>query len=88
MICKKRCSQKRKYKGTLLKGVYRAGGICIGSARRFEVKKGIAPAVSSAIMQKCGLKAEIPSQPALFVDGFSLYCLVMSKGQNRAIMTR
>ena len=50
MICKKGCSQKRKYKWVFLKGVYRAGDIRIGSARRFEVKRGSSPAGLSVIM--------------------------------------
>ena len=50
MICKKGCSQKRKYKWVFLKGGCRTGGICIGSAWRFKVKKAIAPTGLSVIM--------------------------------------
>ena len=76
MIHKKGCSQKRKHKWVFLKGRYRAGSIYIKSAWRFGVKKGVASAGLSAIMQECGLKPVFPSQPALLVNGFR--CVVLS----------
>ena len=89
MICKKGCSQKRKYKWVFLKGVYRAGGICVGSAWRFEVKRG--NRVSRFVchyVQGCGLKPDFPSQPAWLLRVLSLCFPVVPERQNRAIMTR
>lgn len=89
-VCKSGIAAKRENtRDYSRKVVKRAGGICVGSAWRFEVKRG--NRVSRFVchyVQGCGLKPDFPSQPAWLLRVLSLCFPVVPERQNRAIMTR